>query len=175
MSKKILSFFLSVLMILSFCLPHMTASAQTEDLEYEITKTRNEDENSVTISIDISEKEGLALEKVTLPDGAEQTEELNHITYSVTENGDQKFVISYTIDGEEKEEELTVQVTEIKAPDTGTDETGTIDGSGDDADRVSSGTGANKAARTGSEIEADTWAKVAGAVKSGGGQLTRCN
>lgn len=167
MSKKILSFFLSVLMVLSFCLPHMTASAQTEDLGYEITKTRNEDENSVTISIDIAEKEGLALEKVTLPDGAEQTEELNHITYSVTENGDQKFVISYTIDGEEKEEELTVQVTEIKASDTGTDGTGTTGGSGDDADGVSSGAGVNKAARTGNETTAATWADVEDAVAAG--------
>ena len=49
-------------------------------LKYEIEKKVNEDKTEATISLEFTETETVRLEKVTLPDGTEKTEDLSVIT-----------------------------------------------------------------------------------------------
>ena len=55
-------------------------------LQYEVLQEINEDKTEATISLEFTETETVQLEKVTLPDGTEKTEDLTVITYTVSVN-----------------------------------------------------------------------------------------
>lgn len=87
-------------------------------LEYEIEQNVNEGKTEATISFKITETEKIQLEKVTLPDGTEKTEDLTVITYSVSENGKYDFKVDYSVDGAGQEQAIPVEVTELEGKKT---------------------------------------------------------
>lgn len=87
-------------------------------LKYEIEQNVNEDKTEATISFKITETEKIQLEKVTLPDGTEKTEDLTVITYSVSENGKYDFKVDYSVDGAGQEQTIPVEVTELEGKKT---------------------------------------------------------
>lgn len=87
-------------------------------LKYEIEQNVNEDKTEATISFKITETEKIQLEKVTLPDGTEKTEDLTVITYSVSENGKYDFKVDYSVDGAGQEQTIPVEVTELEGTTT---------------------------------------------------------
>ncbi len=87
-------------------------------LEYEIEQNVNEGKTEATISFKITETEKIQLEKVTLPDGTEKTEDLTVITYSVSENGKYDFKVDYSVDGAGQEQTIPVEVTELEGKKT---------------------------------------------------------
>lgn len=87
-------------------------------LEYEIEQNVNEGKTEATISFKITETEKIQLEKVTLPDGTEKTEDLTVITYSVSENGKYDFKVDYFVDGAGQEQTIPVEVTELEGKKT---------------------------------------------------------
>ena len=87
-------------------------------LKYEIEQNVNEDKTEATISFKITETEKIQLEKVTLPDGTEKTEDLTVITYSVSENGKYDFKVDYSVDGAGQEQTIPVEVTELEGEKT---------------------------------------------------------
>lgn len=87
-------------------------------LKYEIEQNVNEDKTEATISFKITETEKIQLEKVTLPDGKEKTEDLTVITYSISENGKYDFKVDYSVDGAGQEQTIPVEVTELEGKKT---------------------------------------------------------
>lgn len=87
-------------------------------LKYEIEQNVNEDKTEATISFKITETEKIQLEKVTLPDGTEKTEDLTVITYSISENGKYDFKVDYSVDGAGQEQIIPVEVTELEGKKT---------------------------------------------------------
>ncbi|NWK12969.1 InlB B-repeat-containing protein, partial [Clostridium cadaveris] len=120
-TKRLISFWLVLLMVVSI-LP-MQAFAQEEgesppsstvSLEYELKQELREDEKEVHITIAFSSMDEIVLQKVLLPDGKEQTEELDLIDYSVFENGLYSFTVSYLEQEEPKQETIEVNVSVLK-------------------------------------------------------------
>ena len=88
-------------------------------LQYEVLQEINEDKTEATISLEFTETETVQLEKVTLPDGTEKTEDLTVITYTVSVNEKYDFKVDYFTDGVEQEETIPVEITELVEKKTG--------------------------------------------------------
>lgn len=113
--KRVTVWFLALVMVLG--LIPQTAFAEEKaasPLKYEIEKKVNEDKTEATISLEFTETETVRLEKVTLPDGIEKTEDLPVVTYTASENGKYEFIVSYTVEEEYQEEKIVVEVNEMK-------------------------------------------------------------
>lgn len=65
---------------------------------YEISKDIDKNGQSATIHLKFETSETINLEKITLPDGSDVTENLSSITYEVTENGKYEFKVDYITD-----------------------------------------------------------------------------
>ena len=112
LGKKITSLFLAVLLVLGVVAQTVFAEETiTSPLQYEIKQEVSEDNLTATISLMFGEMETVQVEKVILPDGTEQTDELSAISYNVTENGSYEFLVIYTINGAKQEEKLSVEIT----------------------------------------------------------------
>lgn len=109
--KRVTVWLLALVMVLGMV--PQTAFAEEKaasSLKYEIKKEVNEDKTETTISLEFAETETVRLEKVTLPDGTEKTEDLSVVTYIVSENGKYDFNVYYSADGAEQEETIPVEV-----------------------------------------------------------------
>ena len=112
LGKKITSLFLAVLLVLGVVAQTVFAEETIiSPLQYEIKQEVSEDNLTATISLMFGEMETVQVEKVILPDGTEQTDELSAISYNVTENGSYEFLVIYTINGAKQEEKLSVEIT----------------------------------------------------------------
>ena len=117
--KRVTVWLLALVMVLS--LMPQTAFAKEKaasPIKYEIKKKVNEDKTEATISLEFTETETVRLEKATLPDGTEKTEDLSVVTYTVSENGKYEFILDYSVDGAEQEETIPVEVTELEEKKT---------------------------------------------------------
>ena len=110
--KKITSLFLAIMLILGLVSQTVFAEETiTSPLQYEIKQEVSEDNLTATISLTFGEMKTVQVEKVILPDGTEQTDELSAISYNVTENGSYEFLVTYITDGKTQEEKIPVEVT----------------------------------------------------------------
>ena len=115
LGKKITSLFLAVLLVLGVVAQTVFAEETiTSPLQYEIKQEVSEDNLTATISLMFGEMETVQVEKVILPDGTEQTDELSAISYNVTENGSYEFLVTYITDGKTQEETIPVKVTSFE-------------------------------------------------------------
>ncbi|NWK10810.1 InlB B-repeat-containing protein, partial [Clostridium cadaveris] len=121
LKKKLLCFWLVIMMIFSIFPVQAFAQEEGESppsptvsLEYELKQELSEDEKEVHITIVFSPMDEIVLQKVLLPDGKEQTGELDLIDYSVFENGLYSFTVSYLEQEEPKQEIIDVEVTTVK-------------------------------------------------------------
>ena len=90
-----------------------TNSQQDTSLHYEVSQEINEGQTQSTISLKFSNAENIQVEKVTLPDGTEYTQDLMDVTYVVTENGQYEFKVDYFANGIKQNLALPVQVTDL--------------------------------------------------------------
>lgn len=116
--KRATVWLLAVVTVLGMIPQTVFAKEKAESsLAYEIEQKVNKEKTEATISLKFTETEAIQLEKVTLPDGTEKTEDLAVITHVVSENGKYEFKADYFLDGAEKEETITVEVTELEEKD----------------------------------------------------------
>lgn len=119
LAKRVTAWFLTLVMVLGlipqtvFAEETDASSFQTSSLQYEVLQEVNEDKTEATISLEFTETETIQLEKVTLPDGTEKTEDFAAIAYTVSENRKFEFKVDYFMDGTEQEEMIPVEVTEL--------------------------------------------------------------
>lgn len=119
LTKRATAWFLTLVMILGLVSQTVFAEEttdlplQTSLLQYEVLQEINKDKTESAISLEFTETETIQLEKVTLPDGTEKTENFAVIAYTVSENGKYEFVVDYFKDGIEQEEMIQVEVTEL--------------------------------------------------------------
>lgn len=114
LTKKITSWFLAVAMALGLISQTVFAQEPVASLlQYETTQQLNEEETEATISIKFIQSEEIQLEKVTLPDGTELTENLAEISYVAPENGHYEFKTNYSMNNTPQEEIIPVEVTEL--------------------------------------------------------------
>ncbi len=115
LGKKITSLFLAIMLILGLVSQTVFAEETiTSPLQYEIKQEVSEDNLTATISLTFGEMKTVQVEKVILPDGTEQTDELSTISYNVTENGSYEFLVAYITDGKTQEEKIPVEVTSFE-------------------------------------------------------------
>lgn len=115
LAKKIISLFLSVILILELIPQSVFAEeTMTSPLQYEITQETNEDHHSATITLTLGETDSVQVEKVTLPNGIEQTDELSTIHYAVTETGTYSFLVAYAMNGVTHKETITVEINSLE-------------------------------------------------------------
>lgn len=115
LGKKISSLFLAIMLVLGL-VPQTVFAEETitSPLQYEIKQDVSEDNLTATISLTFGEMETVQVEKVNLPDGTEQTDDLSAISYNVTENGSYEFLVTYITDGKTQEETIPVEVTSFE-------------------------------------------------------------
>ncbi|MDO4663384.1 MAG: SHIRT domain-containing protein, partial [Erysipelotrichaceae bacterium] len=94
-----------------------TAADSVQDtlLRYKVSQEINEGKTQSTISLMFTQTENVKVEKVTLPDGMEQTSDLSTIPYVVLENGQYEFKVDYFADGALQNVTIPVQVTELNS------------------------------------------------------------
>lgn len=109
----ILSMFLAVVLILD-PIVQITLAKEASSLHYEIRQEISENKLMSTIILTFEETEKERIEKVTLPDGKEQSDGLSSISYSVCENGTYEFLVDYIVDNSTKNEKISIEVTSIK-------------------------------------------------------------
>ena len=101
LTKRATAWFLTLVMILGLVSQTVFAEEttdlplQTSLLQYEVLQEINKDKTESAISLEFTETETIQLEKVTLPDGTEKTENFAVIAYTVSENGKYEFVVDY--------------------------------------------------------------------------------
>ncbi|WP_366934147.1 hypothetical protein, partial [Anaerofustis sp.] len=116
--KRLMVYLLIPAMVLSMIPQTVFAQEKvTSLLKYEVTQEMNEDKTEVTISLKVTDTENIQLEKATLPDGTEKTEDLSVVTYNVSENGKYDFKVNYVMDGTQQEETIPVEVSGLKEKD----------------------------------------------------------
>ncbi len=116
MRKKIMSFLLVTVLVFSLCsFPTVFAEENgTSRLQYKICQDIRKDKTQSSITLTLKEQENVLPEKIKLPDGKEVTENLETVTYSVTENGIYNFKVYYRAGDESKEETIKEKVTGIE-------------------------------------------------------------
>ena len=113
--KRVTVWLLALVMVLGLISQSAFAEEKAASpLKYEIEKKVNENKTEATISLEFTETETVRLEKVTLPDGTEKTEDLSVITYTVSENGKYEFIVSYAVEEEYREEKIVVEVNGVE-------------------------------------------------------------
>lgn len=105
----ILSMFLAVVLILD-PIVQITLAKEASSLHYEIRQEISENKLMSTIILTFEETEKERIEKVTLPDGKEQSDGLSSISYSVCENGTYEFLVDYIVDNSTKNEKISIEV-----------------------------------------------------------------
>ena len=119
LTKRATAWFLTLVMVLSMMPQTVFAKDKiASSLQHEVFQEISEDKTKATISLEFTETETVQLEKVTLPDGVEKTEDLASVTYTVSENGTYDFTVDYTMDGEKQEETIPVEVVELEEQKT---------------------------------------------------------
>ena len=114
LTKKITTWLVALVMTLGLISQTVFAQEPADSaLQYEVIQEINEDKTESTISIKIAETETIHLEKVTLPDGTDQTENLSEITYVTSQNGQLEFKVTYVMETTPYEETIPVKVSEI--------------------------------------------------------------
>ena len=67
-------------------------------LHYEMSQRIHDDKMAATICLEFDKTNAVELEKVILPDGTEQINDLTIVNYDVFENGVYDFIVEYTLD-----------------------------------------------------------------------------
>lgn len=119
LTKRATAWFLTLVMALSL-IPQTVFAKETtaSSLQYDVTQKINEDKTEAMISLAFTETEKVQLQKVTLPDGEERTEDLSVITYTISKNGVYDFKVDYIKEGEKREEIIPVEVVEVGKAET---------------------------------------------------------
>ncbi|WP_290771333.1 immunoglobulin-like domain-containing protein [Anaerofustis sp.] len=124
--KRLMVCLLVSAMVLSLIPQNALAKDEkASSLQYEVIQEISENKSESMISLKFTETEKVKLEKITLPDGTEKTEDLLNVTYTVFENGIYDFKVNYSMDGIEQDEAISVEVSEINEKISG-EETVTV-------------------------------------------------
>lgn len=104
--KRATVWLLAVVTVLGMIPQTVFAKEKAESsLAYEIEQKVNKEKTEATISLKFTETEAIQLEKVTLPDGTEKTEDLAVITHVVSENGKYEFKADYFLDARRRKKQ----------------------------------------------------------------------
>lgn len=101
---------------------------ENEAVQYIIYKNLYEDKTAIALSLNLQEKEGIQVKKVSLPDGKEQIFDGSSIQFETSKNGEYQFQVSYeknnplsfdtTKESQTFVADITVNVTELAQEDT---------------------------------------------------------
>lgn len=101
MTKRAAACFLILVMVLSL-IPQAVFAKEVlvSPLHYEMSQRIHDDKMAATICLEFDKTNAVELEKVILPDGTEQINDLTIVNYDVFENGVYDFIVEYTLDSE---------------------------------------------------------------------------
>lgn len=121
--KKIVSICLMMTMIFSLIPQNVSAEEISGSvLKYQVAQEFSKETSETVISLKFSDAE-IQLDKIILPDGSEQTEDLEDISYAVAEDGTYEFTVCYTADGICHEEKIPVEVLSTEEAEETAEET----------------------------------------------------
>ena len=114
MTKRAAACFLILVMVLSL-IPQAVFAKEVlvSPLHYEMSQRIHDDKMAATICLEFDKTNAVELEKVILPDGTEQINDLTIVNYDVFENGVYDFIVEYTLDSVKQEETIPVEVVEL--------------------------------------------------------------